>query len=177
MAITKLEAKWNPETQTLDEPREVTSHEGRVLSVYNREYRALSDVYTNATFALVVDPNDQVVEIMVNANFELDVSGGRATVDATAECLQIKAEHDRKIAAAREAREAAARQAREEEERNRPVKGKQMVVARGRKVPVGTVGTVAYISGSGSVLLKADNEWQDRKASGVWVAAHNLKAR
>jgi hypothetical protein len=64
-----------------------------------------------------------------------------------------------------------------EEEKNRPVKGKKMIVAKGRKVPVGFVGTVAFVSGSGSVLLKADNEWQDRKAQGTWVAASNLRAR
>lgn len=52
-----------------------------------------------------------------------------------------------------------------------------MIVAKGRKVPLGTVGTVAYISSSGSVLLKADSEWQDRKAQGTWVSGANLRAR
>lgn len=177
MAITRKETRWNPETKSYDEVGTVTTYEGRVLSVYNRDYRAMSDVYTLATFALVVEEDGTIREHMVNANFECDVSGGRATVDATPECLQIKAEHDRKLAEAQRARDEAARKARAEEEKNRPVKGKQMVVAKGRKVPVGFVGTVAYVSGSGSVLLKADHEWQDRKAQGTWVDARNLRAR
>jgi len=65
-----------------------------------------------------------------------------------------------------------------QEERDRPVVGKQMTVKGGRKVPVGTQGTVAHISrDSGKVLLKDDARWQDRKADGVWVDPRHLKAR
>lgn len=91
-----------------------------------------------------------------------------------------KAHHEelaREAAAKRAAYEAQEKARKEEEERNRPVPGKKMIVAKGRKVPVGFVGTVAYVSGSGGVLLKADHEWQDRKAQGTWVDARNLKAR
>lgn len=63
-----------------------------------------------------------------------------------------------------------------QEEKDRPVKGKRMVVFRGRKVPVGYAGTVAFITASGNVLLKKHDQWQDRKADGVWVMKHNLKA-
>ena len=63
------------------------------------------------------------------------------------------------------------------QEQNRPVVGKQMRVARGRKVPVGTVGTVAFISGSGSVLLKDDAVWRDRTSQGRWVDGSYLVAR
>lgn len=59
---------------------------------------------------------------------------------------------------------------------NVPVLGKQMRVARGRKVKVGTEGTVAFIRGD-SVLLKEDAVWRDRKAQGVWVPASYLEAR
>lgn len=65
----------------------------------------------------------------------------------------------------------------EEAERNRPVIGKKMVVKSGRKVPVGTEGTVAFINREGSVLLKDDNAWQDRKANGVWVNPQHLAFR
>lgn len=65
----------------------------------------------------------------------------------------------------------------EEQERNRPVLGKKMTVVKGRKVPIGTEGTVAYISNKGTVLLKDDASWRDRKADGVWVSASNLAAR
>lgn len=75
------------------------------------------------------------------------------------------------------AREQAELAANLEAERNRPERGKRMVVAKGRKVPVGLVGTVSYVSGSGSVLLKADHEWQDRQAQGTWVDGSNLRAR
>lgn len=74
------------------------------------------------------------------------------------------------------AREAALQAERTREEEDRPVVGKQMVVARGRKVKVGTVGTVAFVR-DGSVLLKPDATWTDRKVGGVWVQAHNLKLR
>lgn len=81
-------------------------------------------------------------------------------------------------AAAKRAKWEAEEKARKaEEERNRPVIGKKMRVFKGRKVPVGFVGTVAYVSGSGGVLLKDDDKWQDRKAQGTWVNANNLQAR
>lgn len=64
----------------------------------------------------------------------------------------------------------------EEAERNRPVVGKAMRVATGRKVPVGTMGTVAFVRDD-RVLLKPDATWRDRAADGVWVQARHLKAR
>lgn len=91
-----------------------------------------------------------------------------------------KAHHEelaREAVVKRAAYEAQEKARKEEEERNRPVVGKKMRVAKGRKVPVGTVGTVAFVSRSGSVLLKADHEWQDRKAQGIWINGRNLKAR
>lgn len=82
-----------------------------------------------------------------------------------------------KASAEKHAKWEAAKKAKElEAEKNRPVRGKKMKVVKGRKVPIGTVGTVAYISGSGGVLLKADHEWQNRKADGIWVDARNLAA-
>lgn len=59
-------------------------------------------------------------------------------------------------------------------EKNRPVVGKRMKVVKGRKVPIGTAGTVAYVSERGTVLLKDDDKWRDRKAQGTWVNAQNL---
>jgi len=91
--------------------------------------------------------------------------------------LKIQANEAQAKEAAIEARRVALDKARADDERNRPVIGKQMVVAKGRKVKVGTVGTVAFVSDSGRVLLKDDDKWQDRKSDGTWVAAGNLKAR
>lgn len=84
------------------------------------------------------------------------------------------------------AKEAAAKReaARIEEERRREedrvVVGKPMLVARGRKVKVGTAGTVAYMREGRygwSALLKPDGAWRDRAVDGVWVDARNLSAR
>ena len=89
------------------------------------------------------------------------------------EASEAKRVADEATAKVRAAEETAKRA---EEERNRPVKGKRMVVFKGRKVPIGTEGTVAYVHDSGRVLLKAHHEWQNRAANGTWVAAANLKA-
>lgn len=62
-------------------------------------------------------------------------------------------------------------------ELDRPIVGKKMVVVSGRKVPKGTKGTVAFINREGSVLLKDDAAWQDRKANGVWVSPQHLAFR
>jgi hypothetical protein len=48
------------------------------------------------------------------------------------------------------------------------------VVTRGRKVPLGTIGVIAYI-GEGSVLIKDEAVWQDRNANGTWVYTSNLE--
>lgn len=87
-----------------------------------------------------------------------------------------EAEQEAKRVADEQAREAARLRDIEERARNRPVRGKKMVVTRGRKVKPGTVGIVAYIHESGRVLLKDEKTWQDRNAQGVWVSADYLKA-
>lgn len=145
-----------------------------------------------------VDESDKVRELKVNERFHwvdctnLFVWRGsdhrEASVDAgafdNAELVEDLAAYkahvaeDVRIAAEKHAAyEKAAKEAREEEERNRPVKGKKMIVVKGRKVPKGFVGTVAFVSGTGNVLLKDDAEWQDRKAPGTWVSATNLASR
>lgn len=157
-------------------------------------YRRLSALEDGA----VMDESDHVAELPIQDRFawvdctNLFVWRGsdhrEATVDAEAfnnaelvedfaawqayTAEQVRLTEERRIAS-----EKATKARREEEERNRPEKGKKMIVAKGRKVPVGFVGTVAYVSGSGSVLLKADHEWQDRKSQGTWVSANNLRAR
>jgi len=154
------------------------TYAGRVVKVYHDNYRAMSDVYTLAEFALVHEDDGSFKVRMVNANFELDVSGRHAEVDADEVTLAAYSLHLQKIADHEEARRKEQIARFREEERNRPTVGKQMIVFKGRKVPLGTVGTVAHVSGSGdSALLKPDNAWQDRKTDGVWVPIANLKAR
>lgn len=69
----------------LKTPRVAKSeYEGCVLKTYYSTYRAMSDIYTDALYAIVWDEADQKVkDIFVNACFELDVSGRYAVVDAT----------------------------------------------------------------------------------------------
>lgn len=54
------------------------------------------------------------------------------------------------------------------------IKGDKVVVTRGRKVPLGTIGVIAYI-GEGSVLIKDEANWQDRNANGTWVYTSNIE--
>jgi hypothetical protein len=56
------------------------------------------------------------------------------------------------------------------------VKGDRVVVVRGRKVPIGTAGRVAWVSSNtGGVLVKDEDCWQTRDAAGTWVDPRNLE--
>lgn len=178
MAITRLERSGYVDGRYVTHPFPIwlTSHEGRVLSVYNRDYQAMSDVYTIGTFAKVLNENDKVEEVLVNANFECDTGCGHASVDATLEVLEIKRQLDVRSEELRLAEAQRRREIEIEIERNRPVKGKTMIVFKGRKVPIGTTGVVAFVKDNGSVLLKKPEEWTNRNAPGVWVNPSNLKA-
>ena len=55
-------------------------------------------------------------------------------------------------------------------------KGDSVVVTKGRKVPIGTAGCIAWINvETGSALVKPANLWQDRSANGIWVDIRNLE--
>ena len=63
-----------------------------------------------------------------------------------------------------------------EHQRRNIVKGDRVVVVRGRKVPVGTAGRVAWTSANtGGILVKCEDEWQVREAPGTWVDPRNLE--
>ena len=182
MAITRIRRTYVPETNSYSEGELVVEHVGRVVSVSQRDYRAMSDVYTVATFAMIIQDDYSLKEILVNANFECDQSQGRAEVDISVELramldLRAKVHAFEKEMAHAEARQAMRERA-ELAEKNSPVKGKKMRVVSGRKVPVGTIGTVAFISRDGmSALIKGDDVWQDRKVNGTWVQCRHLVAR
>jgi hypothetical protein len=147
---------------------------GAVLRIYNRDYRAMSDVYTLATFADVwSDSESRIISILVNANFECDQSNGRAEVDATEETLA-------KVAAFKHAQEMqkqaneAARKAHFEKTAVRV--GRIMKVVKGRKVKPGTTGIVALIwEGSRALLKDPNSKWQDRSTPGTWVDCKYLE--
>lgn len=164
------------------------SFEGAVLQVYNRDYRAMSDVYTYATFALVWSFEKQApVEVLVNANFECDTNGGHAIVDALPEVQAAFVAYEAaKAKATKAAREEATRK-RLEAEAKSPDKGRMVKVFKGRKVPIGTTGFVFWTGFDGYGNLKIGIATSNRKAvqpgkkyasfvDVVWCAANNCEA-
>jgi hypothetical protein len=151
---------------------------GLVLRTFRRDHRAMSDIYTVATFAEVwSDQEGKPVEVLVDTGFELDDRGGTAQVDATPETLEKWASWKRLVELSRLARESAERLERARIAANQPAKGKTMRVVKGRKVPKGTVGTVFFIR-DGRVGLDVTGK---RDARGyvldpVWVDASYLEA-
>lgn len=159
---------------------EYEEHVGRVFSISSRDYRAMSDVYTIASYAMIVKDDGSMEEIMVNSGFEGDTKGGHAVVDVGPEAEALIAGYRARMAPIWEAAllvEAAIEEAKKRADdaeayriANKPVTGTKMIVVRGRKVKVGTIGVVAFISNNtGGVLLKDEKVWKDRKANGVWV--------
>lgn len=174
MAIKRNPGIWNPETRTYTPGPEEVTHEGRVLQVYQRDHQAMSDVYTLATFALVFCDDGGAEEVLVNANFECDVSFGRAQADASPE---MRLAHEcwkegRRLE--QERRESEARRLRAEKEALTPKRGSRVVGAKGKNR--GLVGTVAFVSGS-RALVKDDACWEDRQADGTWVLLSSLALR
>lgn len=109
----------------------------------------------------------EVDEVMGNAELVEDWMAHQARMEAEA---QKRAEELAK-------REAAIAAESAEREKNRPVKGKLMQVKRKCKgAEAGHVGVVAVILHNGRCLLKAQHEWQNRQANGVWVNSNNLRA-
>lgn len=159
-------------------PERGVKYVGKVLEVFQEDYRAMSDIYTLATFALVW--NDETCspdKILVNANFECDVSGGYAEVDADTliqfayknylQRLEDSREEARKVYWAEQARK----------ERNRPEKGKRMVVVRGRKVKPGTEGVVFWLrDGRVGLDVTGKRDAKGHVVDPVWVAGDYLEA-
>ena len=160
--------------------------QGCTLKVFTREIRAMSDVWVDASCALVWD-GEKVREVVVNYNFECDTNGGYATVDATEETLA--AVDAWVLTQNQQAQEAAQRaaQAAQTEEMARPTKGRIVEVYKGRKVPVGTVGLVFWTGidnyGNAKVGIATTNRTAMRPGSRfasfvdvVWTAASNCRA-
>lgn len=155
---------------------------GRVINIFKKaDVKVMSDIWVDATMATVMDYDGKIKNVVVNYNFELDDSNGRAVIDASPELIdqyimivEAAKEADR---VRKEAEEKLRMEISAEKEKNRPVIGKKMTVVRGRKVPKGTVGIVCWISNkTGGVLIKDESVWKDRNAPGVWVNPDYLKA-
>lgn len=189
MAIIKRPGVYDNVTkQWVRGPIEVLTHVGRVVSTRIwHDYRAMSDIYTNATMATIVKDDGTQEEILVNAGFELDVDNGRAIPDLDDEGRALIEAYNQKMApvweAARLAKEAhqAAEKAKQDAKdayraANKAVIGKKMIVVRGKKLLQGHIGVVAFISNNtGGVLLKPEGAWQDRKTDGIWVNPEMLE--
>lgn len=164
------------------------SFEGCVLRVYNGDYRAMSDVYTWATFAVVWDMDKMMPrEVLVNANFELDTTGRRATVDASEFVLDWYSKYQEAYAQKLHEENMLRLAKAEENERLRPRKGRVVEVFKGRKVPVGTTGYVFWEGADNYGNLKLGIATSPKKAvqpgkkyasfvDVVWVAAANCRA-
>lgn len=166
MAITRTPLNYDKTAQRWVPGLETTvTHEGRVLRVYERDYRAMSDVYTTATFASVLTDEGKVEEVLVNANFECDMGGGTAEVDATPETVA-------QVAALREAADLAAKKAAEDQEAATIKVGRVLRVVRGRKVPVGTEGECSWY---GQTKYGARVGIRDLQGQVTFTAASNVE--
>lgn len=162
---------------------------GRVLSFRTTCERVMSDVWDDVTYAQVLGTDDigarQLEEVCVGAasfDRELTSLGLIDAVDATPE-VQAAAEEERQLLATYGAireRLRAARAAAEKAvyEARLPRRGRQVVVARGRKVAKGTEGEVIWY-GEGKAYgygQRGEMRVGIKLASGevVWTAAANV---
>lgn len=182
MALTKIERKWDSATDTrvvslVGEPEYV----GRVLDIYGKCERIMSDVWDTVSYAVVLLDDGSTKTIHLGTSeFGWDYE---AKVDADAQTI---ADWKARVAAA----EKAAHEARmkfEAEERAKqyeadckrsalaPIKGRTVTVTKGRKVPVGTTGVVVW-EGSDSYRGEARIGIKDASGHVHYTAASNATA-
>ncbi len=181
MAVSWREYGWNQESSTLKGTW--TSHEGLVVEGnFTTCERVMSDIYADVSHCKVWNPElKRAVTLDLGAHFELCSKFGTATVDAPAEILAEvarQAEEAKATAqAAQEARRAAEVKAAAEAALNAPEYGKVMVVTRGRKTLIGTVGKVFWMrDGRVGLALDDTKDARGRNANVAWVDATYLKA-
>ena len=166
------------------------AYEGRVLGFSTRCERIMSDVYDDVTYAKVLGPASTPMEVALGA--AIDRTGDReiaellglATEADASEATKARYEEavrlDQEFAVIRErvrrARDAKAKAAAEARE---PKKGRKVRVVKGRKVAIGTEGTVTWYGegrayGFGS---RAPMRVGIKLASGevVWTDASNVQ--
>jgi len=152
MAINWTAQVKDPETgrYTHEWRPDGTSHKGLVVTEsWTRCVRVMSDVWENQTFVKVWDEENQEVETITIYTTNLSARCGRVSeVDAPAHIIaEYKAAEDRKarIRIAREELHTARRLEEEaQEELKKVVNGREVIVVKGRKVPVGTRGIVRW---------------------------------
>jgi hypothetical protein len=127
-----------------------TSHIGCVIKTQRKEYRAMSDVYTDADYALVWLPEEQRTEWKrINILYmgcdshgviEVDIHDGEYAEDYEI-FLFLEEEAEKARKKARQNREA-------KEGLKRVRKGRICRAIKGRKVPKGTEGKIFYVRGN-----------------------------
>ncbi len=146
---------------------ETIRYVGRVLETYVKEVREMSDVYALQTFATVLDDNGDFVEREAGGNVEVDAS--TELVARWTEWRSLRAEfkavQDRVRAARKAAKDAAVEAA-------APRKGKLVVVAKGRKTPIGTVGVVMWEGGG---TYGPTSKIRTLEGKEIWIATSNLE--
>lgn len=123
------------------------AYEGATLGTTGRDERIMSDVWAWTTYAVVWDAAEAKIKEVAIGNSEFG-SYGEAVVDATADARSAALEY--LTAKELEAR-TRAHDRRVDEivyAASRPAVGRDVVVARGRKVPKGTVGTIFWVGES-----------------------------
>jgi len=163
--------------------------EGTTVAVYGRSESRGWDDHDWCTYATFRTPEGTWREVLVAVDGQHP--GNTATADASAEVLaayeaHLEAERAR-VRAEEHARREAERLARELRERAAVDRGRFVIVAKGRKVPVGIVGRVFYTTesefGDRAGIATSTRTEQRMSARGrmvdaavdvVWVAASNL---
>lgn len=147
---------------------------GCVVKTFVQEERVMSDVYADVGRAVVYNVEKDAFEtVYVRAYFELDRGGREALVDATPEVKALYEAHLAVQEAEAKLNEAKRYRARSLEAMKTPMKGRTIKVVKGRKVPVGTVGTCFYV-GQGDYGMRVGL----KTAAGetLWTAASNVEA-
>ncbi len=142
-----------------------------VVKSYAREERVMSDVYDFVNRAVVFNVETNSFDDIPVYNFQLDSI--TVTVDASPaiESLYILSEEVK--AAEAKLNELKRSMNRQIESMKAPVKGRTIKVVKGRKVPVGTVGTCCWVGESRygvRVGLKTP------AGETLWTAASNVEA-
>lgn len=167
MPIWRRMREWDVATDSYGEWFIDVSQIGRVKDVFNGPHQAMSDVYTTATFAECIRDDGSLERVLVNANFECDLSEGKAKIDATDELLEL---HKAYCAAVIE-REKQALEAKfvEQQRQDSLLVGCQVTVtSKHRGTRAGHVGIIAFRH-KDCALVKPITQWRDRKANGVWI--------
>jgi hypothetical protein len=159
---------------------ETVSYEGCVVATFVTDKRVMSDIYADAYHAVVWDaPSGCWKTIETHTAFECDSRYARIIIDASPELQAQWVAHQ--VAEQKQRDEARAaywhRRVLEQamERHNAAVIGKEMVVAKGRKVTIRTKGIVFWVRNGRVGLRTSDRKVNNNWADVVWVNESNLR--